>query len=157
MFKNFYHWYIPTSPSYLSLSLYFIRRVPQPWFGVKVTSCNAISANMFEKIIQKFGHIIEGVLVEEVCFFICFSFQLFHMPSWFLWCCLLPGFGLCVLLLDKEILWIKKLICRFSLSSYRLAPHPLKKKRNFVNAVFFNESFDRDQNPKVVMPSKIEV
>lgn len=41
-------------------------RVPQPWFGVKVTSCNAISANMFEKIIQKFGHIIEGVLVEEV-------------------------------------------------------------------------------------------
>ncbi|KAG6740163.1 hypothetical protein POTOM_055599 [Populus tomentosa] len=31
-----------------------------------VTSCNAISANMFEKIIQKFGHITEGVLVEEV-------------------------------------------------------------------------------------------
>ncbi|KAG6739085.1 hypothetical protein POTOM_056667 [Populus tomentosa] len=41
-------------------------RAPQPWFGVKVTSYNAISANMFEKIIQKFGHITEGVLVEEV-------------------------------------------------------------------------------------------
>jgi hypothetical protein len=33
----------------------------------------------------------------------------------------------------------------------------LKKKRNFGNAVFFNESFDHDQNPKFVMPSKIEV
>ncbi|KAJ6856207.1 protease Do-like 14 [Populus alba x Populus x berolinensis] len=41
-------------------------KVPQPWFGVKVTSCNAISANIFEKIIQKFGNINEGVFVEEV-------------------------------------------------------------------------------------------
>jgi hypothetical protein len=62
---------------------------------------------------------------------------------------------MCAAVIDKKKLWIKKLICQFSVSSYRLAPHPLKKKRNLVNAVFFYEFFYRDQNLKVVMPGKI--
>jgi len=34
-----------------------------PWIGVKLTSCNAINANMLKNIIQKFSHINGGVLV----------------------------------------------------------------------------------------------
>ncbi|XP_022765647.1 putative protease Do-like 14 isoform X2 [Durio zibethinus] len=50
----------------IGINFYHERSVNRPWLGVKLTNFYAVNLVDLEKIIQKFPHISEGVVVEEV-------------------------------------------------------------------------------------------
>ncbi|XP_022765642.1 putative protease Do-like 14 isoform X2 [Durio zibethinus] len=67
---NFYHErytpFLPINIAYRCLEHLKIQSVNRPWLGMELTNFYAVNLADMEKIVQKFPHISEGVVVEKV-------------------------------------------------------------------------------------------